>query len=56
MSKIIKKLSFQKILLIFAILVFIVGIITGEINFDFKKENNSQIEITDSLQKIENIT
>jgi len=35
MTKLFKEISFQGFILVFAILVFIVGIITGEIKFDF---------------------
>jgi len=53
---IFQKISFQKIVLIFAIWVFIVGIITDEISFDFKKENSSHIQIQYNLENIQNIT
>lgn len=60
MLKIIRKLSFQKILLIFAILVFVGGIFTGDISFDFdakaQNKNNYHKVSVDSLNNLQNVT
>ena len=44
-----RKLSFQKVLLILAILLFVVGVFTGEISFDILKENDSHNKIEEKL-------
>ncbi len=51
-----RKISFQKIVLIFSIIVFIVGIFTGDIKFEIKKKNNYRNDIEIKLQNIENVT
>jgi hypothetical protein len=51
-----RKFSFQKIVLIFAIIVFVAGIFTGDIKFEFKKENNYRNDVEIKLKNIENIT
>ncbi len=51
-----RKISFQKIVLIFSIIVFIIGIFTGDIKFEIKKEKNYRNDVKIKLQEIENIT
>jgi len=51
-----RKISFQKILLIFAICLFIIGVFTGEISFDFWKEKSSHKQVEEKLKNIENVT
>lgn len=55
-----KKLSFQNTLLILVFLIFIIWLITGDISFNFKKENSSpkisQEEIIRNLDNLSNIT
>jgi len=51
-----RKISFQKIVLIFSIIVFIIGIFTGDIKFEVKKEKNYRNDVKIKLQEIENIT
>lgn len=54
--KIIKKLSFQKILFIIVICLFVIGLITGDISFNLKKDNSSQKIIVWNLDNLVNVT
>jgi hypothetical protein len=51
-----KKLSFQNILLLIVILIFVIWLITGDISFGSQKESNSQEIIAVNLNNLSNIT
>ena len=52
----LRKFSFQKLILLLAVLIFLIATFTWDISFNIQKDNNSIFDVEESFKKLENIT
>jgi len=52
----LRKFSFQKLVLLLAVLIFLIAIFTWDISLNIQKDNNSTFDVEESFEKLENVT